>query len=237
MNTSHESMARVDNSATLQLTLRCLEPAAAQLPSTCRLCRMQRIRNSACRSYLESLLEYLQDFYVRTQPLQALDKVFKPLDSFDEDFEEGRVGGWEDSGESRLASEAEGQIDLDAFDSVEELLTLGVAPEQLHACLPAAVSPAHFILVGALYDRHKIRLLRYHGGCRRTMPILAFNFYCGKHQFTRNEYCCECDGDTPVPLLLKSQYAAAWQGHARTGVRLNKWGHLCFFKPLTGGFL
>lgn len=38
------------------------------------------------------------------------------------------------------------------------------------------VSPALFILVGALYDRHKTRLLRYYGGCARTMPLFAFFF-------------------------------------------------------------
>lgn len=38
------------------------------------------------------------------------------------------------------------------------------------------VSPALFLLVGALYDRHKTRLLRYYGGCGRTMPIFASFF-------------------------------------------------------------
>jgi proton-translocating NADH-quinone oxidoreductase chain M len=38
------------------------------------------------------------------------------------------------------------------------------------------VSPALFLLVGALYDRHKTRLLRYYGGCGRTMPIFASLF-------------------------------------------------------------
>ena len=38
------------------------------------------------------------------------------------------------------------------------------------------VSPALFLLVGALYDRHKTRLLRYYGGCGRTMPIFALLF-------------------------------------------------------------
>ncbi len=38
------------------------------------------------------------------------------------------------------------------------------------------VSPALFLLVGALYDRHKTRLLRYYGGCGRTMPIFACLF-------------------------------------------------------------
>ena len=35
------------------------------------------------------------------------------------------------------------------------------------------VSPALFLLVGALYDRHKTRLLRYYGGAARNMPMFA----------------------------------------------------------------
>ena len=38
------------------------------------------------------------------------------------------------------------------------------------------VSPALFLLVGALYDRHKTRLVRYYGGCGRSMPIFATLF-------------------------------------------------------------
>ena len=38
------------------------------------------------------------------------------------------------------------------------------------------VSPALFLLVGALYDRHKTRLLRYYGGCGRIMPIFSCLF-------------------------------------------------------------
>lgn len=38
------------------------------------------------------------------------------------------------------------------------------------------VSPALFLLVGVLYDRHKTRLLRYYAGCARTMPLFAFFF-------------------------------------------------------------
>ena len=30
-----------------------------------------------------------------------------------------------------------------------------------------------FLLVGTLFDRHKTRLIRYHAGCARTMPLLA----------------------------------------------------------------
>lgn len=38
------------------------------------------------------------------------------------------------------------------------------------------VSPALFLLVGSLYDRHKTRLVRYYGGAARTMPLFAFLF-------------------------------------------------------------
>ena len=38
------------------------------------------------------------------------------------------------------------------------------------------VSPALFLLVGILYDRHKTRLLKYYAGCGRTMPIFAILF-------------------------------------------------------------
>ena len=38
------------------------------------------------------------------------------------------------------------------------------------------VSPALFLLVGVLYDRHKTRLLRYYAGCARTMPLFAIFF-------------------------------------------------------------
>jgi proton-translocating NADH-quinone oxidoreductase chain M len=38
------------------------------------------------------------------------------------------------------------------------------------------VSPALFLCVGVLYDRHKTRLLRYYAGCARTMPLFAIIF-------------------------------------------------------------
>ena len=77
------------------------------------------------RIYLEGLLGYLEGFYERTQPLQILDKAYATLEDFSTQFEEGAVADWEDRGEGQLATEADVQIDLDAFDSVEELLTLG----------------------------------------------------------------------------------------------------------------
>ena len=38
------------------------------------------------------------------------------------------------------------------------------------------VSPALFLCVGVLYDRHKTRILRYYSGCGRTMPLFAVLF-------------------------------------------------------------
>ena len=39
------------------------------------------------------------------------------------------------------------------------------------------VSPALFLLVGCLYDRHKTRLVRYYGGCAQTMQLFALFFF------------------------------------------------------------
>nr|YP_009861064.1 NADH dehydrogenase subunit 4 [Jaagichlorella hainangensis]QKJ84920.1 NADH dehydrogenase subunit 4 [Jaagichlorella hainangensis] len=38
------------------------------------------------------------------------------------------------------------------------------------------VSPALFLLVGSLYDRHKTRLLKYYGGAAVTMPVFSIFF-------------------------------------------------------------
>ena len=38
------------------------------------------------------------------------------------------------------------------------------------------VSPALFLLVGVLYDRHKTRLIRYYSGCATSMPLFALLF-------------------------------------------------------------
>jgi proton-translocating NADH-quinone oxidoreductase chain M len=56
------------------------------------------------------------------------------------------------------------------------LNTQGVEGSVLLMISHGLVSPALFLLVGALYDRHKTRLLRYYGGCGRTMPIFACLF-------------------------------------------------------------
>ena len=56
------------------------------------------------------------------------------------------------------------------------LNTQGIEGSILLMISHGLVSPALFLCVGVLYDRHKTRLLRYYSGCGRTMPIFALLF-------------------------------------------------------------
>jgi proton-translocating NADH-quinone oxidoreductase chain M len=56
------------------------------------------------------------------------------------------------------------------------LNTQGIEGSILLMLSHGLVSPALFLCVGVLYDRHKTRLLRYYSGCGRTMPIFAVLF-------------------------------------------------------------
>jgi proton-translocating NADH-quinone oxidoreductase chain M len=56
------------------------------------------------------------------------------------------------------------------------LNTQGIEGSILLMVSHGLVSPALFLCVGVLYDRHKTRLLRYYSGCGRTMPLFAFLF-------------------------------------------------------------
>ena len=56
------------------------------------------------------------------------------------------------------------------------LNTQGIEGSILLMLSHGLVSPALFLCVGVLYDRHKTRLLRYYSGCGRTMPIFAIFF-------------------------------------------------------------
>lgn len=56
------------------------------------------------------------------------------------------------------------------------LNTQGIEGSILLMLSHGLVSPALFLCVGVLYDRHKTRLLRYYAGCGRTMPLFALLF-------------------------------------------------------------
>ena len=106
-------------------------PMSLQLPSIVRCCY-------ACRAYLASLLDYLQGFHQRTQPLKSLVKQLDRLeDEFDAQWEAGTVPGWSDSEQAAAANgatTAAGALDVDAFDSVEELEQLGALEFARLAC-------------------------------------------------------------------------------------------------------
>ena len=72
------------------------------------------------------MLGYLEQFYERTNPLGSLKKVYSKLEGdFDSAFEEGQVPGWEDRGVGKLPGDQGNTIDLQAFDTVDELESLG----------------------------------------------------------------------------------------------------------------
>lgn len=56
------------------------------------------------------------------------------------------------------------------------LNTQGIEGSILLMISHGLVSPALFLCVGVLYDRHKTRLLRYYSGCGRIMPLFALLF-------------------------------------------------------------
>jgi len=56
------------------------------------------------------------------------------------------------------------------------LNTQGIEGSILLMLSHGLVSPALFLCVGVLYDRHKTRLVRYYAGCGRTMPLFATLF-------------------------------------------------------------
>lgn len=84
----------------------------------------------AYREYLAALLGYLTSFYQRTQPLAQLTRT---LNKVEEDFgpkwEAGSVVGWEDRGlglqPAASSSGSTGIMDLDVFDSAQEVEMLG----------------------------------------------------------------------------------------------------------------
>ncbi|KFM24257.1 Splicing factor 3A subunit 3 [Auxenochlorella protothecoides] len=86
----------------------------------------------AYREYLERLAAYLESFHARTQPLADLDAQMRgAVAEFEEAWARGAVPGWEDRGAGGAAAAGgrgevpEGALDLDAFDSVDELELLG----------------------------------------------------------------------------------------------------------------
>uniref|UniRef100_A0A7N0U659 Matrin-type domain-containing protein n=1 Tax=Kalanchoe fedtschenkoi TaxID=63787 RepID=A0A7N0U659_KALFE len=86
------------------------------------------------REYLQSLLEYLVYFFERTEPLQDLDRIFSKVEGdFEEQWENGKVHGWENEGLENGHHDQKTVIDLDFYSNVEELM--GVGAEKLKEAL------------------------------------------------------------------------------------------------------
>lgn len=85
-----------------------------------------------CREYLSDLVEYLEGFYRRSNPLGSLDKVYKKtLAEFESQWAAGQVPGWEDrgtAGAEASTSAAAAVVDLAAFSSAEVSLTSPACP-------------------------------------------------------------------------------------------------------------
>lgn len=79
------------------------------------------------RQYLQQLLDYLVSFYERTQPLAQLRRQLAKLEEeLRRAFDAGEAPGWEDRGvASGPATAEELGVDLDAFDSVDEVEIMG----------------------------------------------------------------------------------------------------------------
>ncbi|GJS44050.1 splicing factor SF3a60 [Tanacetum coccineum] len=79
---------------------------------------------SQYKEYLSNMLEYLVYFFERTEPLQDLDRLFsKVAADFEEQWAEGKIDGWKD--ESQENGHSNASIDLDFYDTVEELVGIG----------------------------------------------------------------------------------------------------------------
>ncbi|CAG2164329.1 unnamed protein product [Oppiella nova] len=76
--------------------------------------------------YLETLLDYLQDYCSRVKPLLSLPTIMeKVLVDFEKQWESGSFPGWPKEAGSAL-THAGAHLDLSAFTSVEELASLGL---------------------------------------------------------------------------------------------------------------
>lgn len=88
-------------------------------------------------NYLLDLTGYLVSFFERTQPLQDVEKILSKVEGdFEDRWKAGSVQGWEDRGTgSGQSGTGELMIDMDDYESVDELVELG--PEKLKQALTA----------------------------------------------------------------------------------------------------
>lgn len=83
-------------------------------------------KNSEYKKYLDTVLDYLQDYSLRVKPLLDLNQEMENVVAdFERQWENGTFPGWQKEAGSVLAH-AGAHLDLSAFSSWEELASLGL---------------------------------------------------------------------------------------------------------------
>ena len=86
---------------------------------------------------MENLLEYLIYFFQRIEPLQDFNRIFSKVEAeFEEQWADGQVQRWQKQGQENEDDPAQHtEIDLDYYNTVEELMEVG--PEKLKEAIMA----------------------------------------------------------------------------------------------------
>lgn len=94
-------------------------------------------KNSEYKSYIEELVEYLQGYLERVHPLTDQATLMEEVTrEFEERWAAGNFPGWRrDIGGSAMAKHSGARLDLSAFSSPEELMSLGL--DRLKSALTA----------------------------------------------------------------------------------------------------
>lgn len=83
-------------------------------------------KNASYKNYLDSLIEYLENYQLRVKPLwDAAEEWQKVQDEFDKGWSDGSFPGWPKEATGALAHTG-AHLDLSAFSSWEELASLGL---------------------------------------------------------------------------------------------------------------
>ncbi|XP_063716116.1 splicing factor 3A subunit 3-like [Symsagittifera roscoffensis] len=92
-------------------------------------------KNAEYKRYLNAIVDYFYDFYTRAMPLHDIDSEIAVLkDDFEVKWEGGIFPGWGKDG-SGVLSQSGTRLDLSAFSSSEELMSLGL--DRLKSALQA----------------------------------------------------------------------------------------------------
>ena len=85
-------------------------------------------KNAEYKKYLKAIVDYFYDFYTRAMPLHDIEGEISALkEDFETKWANGSFPGWGKDG-SGVLSQTGTRLDLSAFSSPEELMSLGAFP-------------------------------------------------------------------------------------------------------------